>query len=259
MELQNKVAIVTGGASGLGRATVSALVAKGMRVAIFDVNAEAGEQAVTELGGDKVMFHSVDVTSAESAEQAVAAVVENFGAVHLCLNCAGICPAKKVLDREGNAMPLGDFATAININLVGSFNVARVAAQAMAKNEPMGEAGERGVIINTASVAAYEGQIGQSAYSASKGGVVGMTLPMARDLAPLGIRVMTVAPGIMGTPMVKAMPENVQDALVANIQFPKRLGLPEEDFGSLIIHIGENVYLNGETIRLDGAIRMPPR
>ena len=259
MDLQNRVAVVTGGASGLGRATATALVAKGMKVAIFDLNAEAGERAVAELGADKVMFAAVDVTSDQSVEQAVAAVVEAFGAVHLCVNCAGVCPAKRVLDREGRAMPLGDFAGAININLVGTFNVARVVAQAMAQNEPCGEAGERGVIINTASVAAYEGQIGQSAYAASKGGIVGLTLPMARDLAPLGIRVMAVAPGIMGTPMVKAMPEKVQDALVANIPFPKRLGLPEQDFGRLAVHIAENAYLNGETIRLDGAIRMPPK
>lgn len=258
MNLQDKVAIVTGGASGLGRATVSALLNKGMKVAIFDLNEEACQQAVAELSGN-VIYRTVDVTNEGSVEQAVAAVVETFGALHLCLNCAGICPAKKVLDKEGKPMPLAEFATAININLVGTFNVARVCAAAMAENSPMGEAGERGVIINTASVAAFEGQIGQSAYAASKGGVVGLTLPMARDLAPLGIRVITVAPGIMGTPMLLNMPEKVQDSLVANVQFPKRLGLPQEEFGGLVVHVAENAYLNGETIRLDGAIRMPPR
>ena len=259
MDLQNKIAIVTGGASGLGRSTATALVKKGARVAIFDLNEEQGQQAVNELGAEHAMFVAVDVTSDQSVEQAVATVVDKFGAVHMCVNCAGICPAVRTLNREGQAMPLASFASAININLVGTFNVARVAASAMAKNEPVGEAGERGVIVNTASVAAYEGQIGQAAYAASKGGIVGLTLPMARDLAPLGIRVMSVAPGIMGTPMVTAMPEKVQDALVANIQFPKRLGLPEADFGGLVIHIAENAYLNGDTIRLDGAIRMPPR
>ncbi len=258
MDLSDRVAVVTGGASGLGRATVLALVKRGMKVAIFDVNDDEGQQAVEEMG-DSVMYSSVDVTDAESVEQAVARVIERFGALHLCLNCAGICPAKKVLDREGSPMPLADFATTININLVGTFNVARVCAAAMARNEPLGEAGERGVIINTASVAAYEGQVGQSAYAASKGGVVGLTVPMARDLATLGVRVMAIAPGIMGTPMLRNMPEKVQESLVANVQFPKRLGLPESEFGGLVAHIMENTYLNGETIRLDGAIRMPPR
>ena len=259
MNIENKVAIVTGGASGLGRATAQVLAGQGVKVAIFDLNEEQGQQAVAEIGADNVAFFAVDVTSEQSVEQAVDAVLAHFGAVHLCVNCAGICPAARTLNREGEPTPLSGFATAININLVGSFNVARVAAAAMAKNEPQGEAGERGVIINTASVAAYEGQIGQTAYAASKGGIVGLTLPLARDLAPLGIRAMAIAPGIMGTPMIKAMPEKVQDSLVANIQFPKRLGLPEEDFAGLVVHIAENAYLNGETIRLDGAIRMGPK
>lgn len=259
MDLQNKVAVVTGGASGLGRATAAALVKAGVKVAIFDLNEEGGAEAVQELGVDNAFYQTVDVTSDESVELAVAKVVETYGALHICLNCAGIAPAKKILDREGAAMPLKAFSTAININLVGSFNVARVAAEYMAKNEPLNDAGERGVIINTASVAAFDGQLGQCAYAASKGGIVGLTLPMARDLAPLGIRVVTIAPGIMGTPMLLGMPENVQESLVANIQFPKRMGLPEEEYGGLVKHIAENSYINGETIRLDAAIRMPPR
>jgi NAD(P)-dependent dehydrogenase (short-subunit alcohol dehydrogenase family) len=176
----------------------------------------------------------------------------------LCVNCAGIAPAKRTLDREGEAMPLANFKSVIDINLIGTFNVARVAASAMAKNEPLGEAGERGLIVNTASVAGYEGQIGQAAYAASKGGIIALCLPMARDLAPLGIRVNTIAPGVMGTPMLLAMPEKVQEALVHNVQFPKRLGLPNE-FGKLVLHMANNPYLNGETVRLDGALRMPPK
>ena len=258
MKLKNNVAIITGGASGLGYATAKELVAAGMKVALFDLNEEAGQQAVDEFGADNTMFLSVDVTNEASASAAVQKVVSTYGAIHLCVNCAGIAPAKKVLDRENNAMPLEGFAKVININLIGTFNVARLAAAEMAKNEPMGEAGERGVIINTASVAAYEGQMGQTGYAASKGGIVGLTLPMARDLAKTGIRANTIAPGIMGTPMLLGMPDNVQESLVANIQFPKRMGLPSE-FGQLVMHITENAYLNGETIRLDAAIRLQPR
>jgi NAD(P)-dependent dehydrogenase (short-subunit alcohol dehydrogenase family) len=258
MELTNKIALVTGGASGLGRATCAQLVNLGVKVAIFDLNEEAAQQAVSELGSDNAFFQIVDVTSDEQVEQAVSKVVEHFGALHICVNCAGIAPAAKVLDREGNAMPLSKFSTAININLIGSFNVARVAAEHMAKNEPMGEALERGVIINTASVAGFEGQMGQAAYAASKGGIIALSLPMARDLAKTGIRVNAIAPGIMGTPMLLGMPENVQESLVANIQFPKRMGLPAE-FGDLVAHIASNAYINGEAIRLDGAIRMQPR
>lgn len=258
MELQNKIAIVTGGASGLGRATCEQLVNKGVKVAIFDLNEDAAKQAVAELGETNATYRIVDVTSDVEAAEAVNSVVEYFGALHILVNCAGIAPAAKVLDREGNAMPLSKFATAININLIGSFNLARLAAEQMAKNEPMGEALERGVIVNTASVAGYEGQMGQSAYAASKGGIIALSLPMARDLAKTGIRVNAIAPGIMGTPMLLGMPENVQESLVANIQFPKRMGLPSE-FGDLVAHIAENAYINGEAIRLDGAIRMQPR
>jgi NAD(P)-dependent dehydrogenase (short-subunit alcohol dehydrogenase family) len=258
MELQNKIAIVTGGASGLGRATCEQLVNKGVKVAIFDLNEDAAKQAVAELGETNATYRIVDVTSDVEAAEAVNSVVEQFGALHVLVNCAGIAPAAKVLDREGNAMPLSKFATAININLIGSFNLARLAAEQMAKNDPMGEALERGVIVNTASVAGYEGQMGQSAYAASKGGIIALSLPMARDLAKTGIRVNAIAPGIMGTPMLLGMPENVQESLVANIQFPKRMGLPSE-FGDLVAHIAENAYINGEAIRLDGAIRMQPR
>lgn len=258
MKLQDKIAIVTGGASGLGFATAKELVAAGMKVALLDLNEEAGQQAANTLGSDQTIFVKTNVTDDASATKAIERIVSQYGAIHLCVNCAGIAPAKKILDRENNAMPLDDFAKVININLVGSFNIARLAAAQMAKNEPIGEAGERGVIINTASVAAYEGQMGQTGYAASKGGIVGLTLPMARDLAKTGIRVNTIAPGIMGTPMLLAMPDNVQESLVANIQFPKRMGLPSE-FGQLVMHITENAYLNGETIRLDAAIRMQPR
>jgi len=221
----------------------------------LDINEEQGAAIVNELGSDKVMFQKVDVRSAQSVEDAVAQVVEKFGAVHICVNCAGIGPAKRTLDREGNPMPLENFTNVIEINLIGTFNVARVAASAMAKNEPMGEALERGVIINTSSVAGYEGQVGQAGYAASKGGILALNLPMARDLAPLGIRVNAIAPGTMGTPMLLNMPQNVQDGLVNDIQFPKRLGNPSE-YGSLVVHLAENAYINGESIRIDGALRM---
>jgi NAD(P)-dependent dehydrogenase (short-subunit alcohol dehydrogenase family) len=258
MELQNKIAIVTGGASGLGKATSQGLVASGVKVAIFDLNEESGKQAIDELGADNAMFISVDVTNAESVSSAIEEVMKAYGAIHILVNCAGIAPAAKVLDREGKAMALNKFSMAININLIGTFNVASQVAEQMAKNEPMGEALERGVIINTASVAGYEGQMGQSAYAASKGGIIALSLPMARDLARTGIRVNAIAPGIMGTPMLLAMPDNVQESLVANIQFPKRMGQPKE-FADLVMHLTSNAYINAETIRLDGAIRMQPR
>lgn len=258
MEITNKIAIVTGACSGLGNATAKSLIAKGAKVAVFDINAEQGASVVAELGKDNAVFHQVDVRNAESIEAAVKAVMDLWGAVHLCVNCAGIAPAKRTLDRAANPLPLEDFQNVIDINLVGSFNVARVAASAMAKNEPMGEAGERGLIVNTASVAGYEGQIGQAAYAASKGGILALNIPMARDLAHLGIRVNAIAPGTMGTPMLLGMPEKVQESLISNIQFPKRLGLPEE-YSSLIVHLAENAYINGETIRLDGALRMQPK
>ena len=256
MDLAGKVAVVTGGASGLGKATTEILASRGANVAIFDLNAEAGAEVVKALGDDNAGFWSVDVASAESVETAVAAVVEKFGRIDVLINCAGIGPAQKILNREDEPMPLEDFAMLIGINLTGSFNAARCCAAVMAKNELVN--GERGVIIHTASVAAYEGQVGQCAYSASKGGIVGMTLPMARDLAKLGIRVNTIAPGIMGTPLLRGMPDNVQQSLAASVPNPSRLGEPDE-YGSLAAHIVENGYINGETIRIDGAIRMQPR
>ncbi|MEL7399500.1 MAG: SDR family NAD(P)-dependent oxidoreductase [Pseudomonadota bacterium] len=262
MEANNKVAVVTGGCSGLGNATVNVLLKAGVKVAIFDLNEQQGVALVQalgeEFGADNVMFAKVDVSSAESVASAMDTVIEIFGALHICVNCAGIAPAKRLLSREGEAMPLEDFQKVVDVNLVGSFNVARLAAEKMAKNEPFGEAQERGIIVNTSSVAGFEGQVGQCSYSASKGGILGINLPMARDLAPWGIRVNAIAPGIMGTPMLLGMPENIQQALVEDIQFPKRLGQPQE-FGRLVLHMVENSYLNGETIRLDGAIRLQPK
>lgn len=253
MDLRDKIAIVTGGRSGLGQATVQSFLAAGAKVAIFDIGEDEGTHA-----DEATLFVKVDVRDPASVEDAILKVKQRWGAVHVCINCAGIAPSRRTLDREGKAMPLEDFASVIDVNLVGTFNVARIAAQAMADNEPIGEALERGVIINAASVAAYEGQIGQAAYAASKGGILALNLPMARDLAPLGIRVNAIAPGTMGTPMLLSMPEHVQQQLLANIQFPKRLGLPSE-FAALAVHIAENAYINGESIRLDGALRMPPK
>lgn len=259
MQIDNTfTAIVTGGCSGLGHATAIRLREAGINVAIFDMNESAGAERVQELGANQTLFCKVDVREPESVENAIAKVNQHFGNIRLCVNCAGVAPAKRLLDRAGNAMPLDDFETVININLIGSFNVARLAAAEMAKLEPIGEANERGVIINTASVAGYEGQIGQTAYAASKGAIIALGLPMARDLSKVGVRVNTIAPGIMGTPMLLAMPDNVQDGLKANVPFPNRLGLPSE-FANLAVHIVENAYLNGETIRLDGALRMPPK
>lgn len=250
-------AIVTGACSGLGYATSKALVNADWHVIMLDLNTEAGK-ACTQEFGESSSFYPVDVTDASQVESVFAEIAKRYSNITMCVNCAGVAPAKRTLDREGNPMPLGDFAKVIDINLVGTFNICRVAASLFA-NKPINEdSNERGLIINTASVAGFEGQIGQTAYAASKGGIIGLCLPMARDLAPIGIRVMTIAPGVMGTPMLLAMPEKVQDALSANVQFPKRLGLPEE-FAKLVLHIFENKYLNGETIRLDGGLRMPPK
>lgn len=255
MDLNNKVVVVTGGASGLGLVTCQFLAKQGAKIAAFDLNEEAGLALVDELKG-QVIFAKVDVTDAASVEAGIAQAVEAFGTIHVCINCAGIAPSGKTVGRNG-ALPLEKFVQVININLIGTFNVLRLAAAQMAKNEP-GKDGERGVIINTASVAAFDGQMGQSAYAASKAGVVGMTLPIARDLAKLGIRVMTIAPGIFDTPMMKGMTDEVRDPLIQMVQNPKRFGDPEE-YASLAAHIINNNYLNGEVIRLDGAIRMEPR
>lgn len=256
MQLSDVRAIVTGGVSGLGFATAKRLVAGGGKVAMFDVNDDKGAAAVAELGEANARYFRTDVTDEAGVAANVAAAAEFLGGLNVAINCAGILGAGRVLGKDG-PMPLSQFQTTVMVNLIGSFNVAKAAAARMQHNEPNVE-GERGVIVNTASVAAYEGQIGQAAYSASKGGVVGMTLPMARELARFGIRVMTVAPGIFWTPMVDGMPEAVQQSLAASIPFPSRLGWPEE-FADLVGYILGNVYLNGETIRLDGATRLAPK
>ena len=253
MQLNQVKAIITGGASGLGHAVAQHLVAHGGKVALFDVNQEKGEEAAKALGAT---FFRTDVTSEEGVTSNVAAARDALGGLNVVMNCAGILGAGRVLGKEG-PMPLNTFATTVMVNLVGSFNVAKAAAALMQGNEA-GEDGERGVIINTASVAAYEGQIGQAAYSASKGGVVAMTLPMARELSRFGIRVATIAPGIFWTPMVDNMPPQVQESLSASIPFPSRLGKPEE-FADTVAFILGNRYINGETIRLDGAVRLQPK
>ena len=253
MQLASVRAVITGGVSGLGFAVAQHLVANGGKVALFDVNEEKGAAAVAELGEANARFWKTDVSNEERVADNVAAANEFLGGLNAAINCAGILGAGRVLGKEG-PMPLSQFQTTVMVNLVGSFNVAKAAAALMQHNEA-GVDGERGVIINTASVAAYEGQIGQAAYSASKGGVVGMTLPMARELARFGIRVMTIAPGVFWTPMVDGMPQSVQESLAASIPFPSRLGKPE-DFASLVAYILGNTYLNGETIRLDGATRL---
>ena len=252
MEIAGKVFIVTGGASGLGEGTARMLAAKGGKVVLADMQTEKGEAVAKEIGG---AFVKCDV-SQESDGQAVIAKAVSMGKLMGLINCAGIAPAEKTVGKNG-AHSLSVFTKTITVNLIGSFNMIRLAADAMAKNEPE-STGERGVMISTASVAAYDGQIGQAAYSASKGGVVGMTLPIARDLARNGIRNMTIAPGIFGTPMLFGMPQEVQDALAANVPFPSRLGTPQ-DYAKLAVHIFENDMLNGEVIRLDGAIRLAPR
>ena len=249
-------AVVTGGVSGLGLAVARRIVADGGKVVLLDVNDAKGAEAVALLGEANARYIRTDVTDEAGVAANLEAARGFLGGLNVAVNCAGILGAGRVLGKEG-PMPLDGFARTVMVNLVGSFNVAKAAASLMQHNEP-GEDGERGVIVNTASVAAYEGQIGQAAYSASKGGVVGMTLPMARELARFGIRVMTVAPGVFWTPMVDGMPANVQESLAASIPFPSRLGQPD-DFAALVGHIIGNTYLNGETIRLDGAVRLAPK
>jgi len=256
MQLENARAVVTGGVSGLGLAVAQHLVARGGKVALFDVNDDKGAQAVAALGAERARYFRTDVTDEAGVVANLDAAREFLGGLNAAINCAGILGAGRVLGKEA-PMPLGQFQSTVMVNLVGSFNVAKAAANQMQHNQA-GDDGERGVIVNTASVAAYEGQIGQAAYSASKGGVVGMTLPMARELSRFGIRVMTVAPGIFWTPMVDGMPESVQQSLSASIPFPSRLGRPEE-FADLVGYILGNRYLNGETIRLDGATRLAPK
>jgi NAD(P)-dependent dehydrogenase (short-subunit alcohol dehydrogenase family) len=255
MELKSVSAVITGGASGLGRATAAHLVAAGGRVAILDRAASAGADVARSLGAAAV-FTPADVTSGDEVEGALRIAHERLGSINALVNCAGVGTAMKTLGRSGPAR-LEEFSRVVQINLIGTFNCIRLAAALMARNTPTAD-GERGVIVNTASVAAYDGQIGQAAYSASKGGVVGMTLPIARDLAELGVRVVTIAPGIFETPMLATLPEPARISLGKQVPFPPRLGRPEE-YAALVAHIIENVMLNAETIRLDGANRMAPR
>ena len=250
MQIDGMQAVVTGGASGLGEATARMLAAAGAEVVIFDMNAARGEAVAAEIGG---VFRAVDVSDAESVAAGLAGL-----APRICVSCAGIAPGAKTVDRDGAAHNAALFAKAININLIGTFNVASQCAALMAAQAPMGADGARGVIINTASVAAFEGQIGQAAYAASKGGVAALTLPMARDMARSGVRVMAIAPGLFLTPMLEGLPQEVQDSLGAQAPFPARLGKPSE-FAALVRHIVENPMLNGEVIRLDAAIRMTPK
>lgn len=255
MQIEGKTAVVTGGASGLGAANVRLLASAGAQIAILDVNTEAGE-ALAASYGDHAMFVRTDVTSGDEAEAALQQVCEQFGTVDVVVNCAGIGTSGRVVTRQG-PHSLESFTRVISINLIGTFNMIRLAAARMQENAPNDE-GERGVIVNTASIAAFDGQIGQAAYAASKAGVVGMTLPIARELAAHGIRVMTIAPGIFDTPMLAGLPEPARQSLGAAVPFPPRLGQPDE-FASLVRYIIESPMLNGETIRLDGALRMAPR
>jgi NAD(P)-dependent dehydrogenase (short-subunit alcohol dehydrogenase family) len=253
MDIKGQAAVVTGGASGLGAATAALLLRAGAKVTCMDVNLEAAEAAAKEIGGYAVRC---DVTDAEQSAAALAQARERHGAARILVNCAGVGPAKRIVGRDG-PMPLSDFERVIKVNLIGTFNMMRLAAAEMQGLSPLAE-GERGVMITTASVAAFEGQVGQAAYSASKGGVAALTMPAAREFAQFGIRVMCIAPGIFRTPMLMAIPEESQKSLAASVPFPKALGRPDQ-YASLVRHIIENSYLNGEVIRLDGALRMAPR
>ncbi|MPL88585.1 NAD(P)-dependent dehydrogenase (short-subunit alcohol dehydrogenase family) [Rhodobacter sp. 140A] len=255
MQIEDRVFLITGAGSGLGAAVAQMVVSGGGRAVLLDVNAEAGAASAAELG-DAARFQRTDVTSEAEGKAALAAARDAFGRVDALVNCAGIAPGEKILGREG-PHALESFERAIRVNLIGTFNMMRLAAAAMAGN-PAGEDGERGVIVNTASIAAFDGQIGQAAYAASKGGVAALTLPAARELARSGIRVVTIAPGIFRTPMMAGLPEEVQASLGASVPFPARLGQPAE-YAALVRHICENRMLNGEVIRLDGALRMAPK
>ena len=256
MKIAGTGAVVTGGASGIGRAVAQAIAAAGGRVAIFDLNEAAGRAIASELGGGAI-FESVNVADENSVAAALAKTMASFGAIHVCVNCAGIGSAHKTFGKDG-PFPLAAWNKTIAVNLTGTFNVARLCAEQMAKNQPLDLNGGRGVIINIASVAAFDGQIGQAAYSASKAGIVGMTLPMARDLSSIGVRVNTIAPGLIETPLLGSLPADVLDALGKSVLYPKRLGKPME-IAQLAIAIIENDYLNAECIRVDGGIRMQPR
>ncbi|WP_138732304.1 SDR family NAD(P)-dependent oxidoreductase [Modestobacter excelsi] len=249
-------AVVTGGASGLGEATTRALTAAGVAVTVLDLNGERGQALAAELGGHTT-FVRTDVTDEESVQAAIDDATGKDRPLRIAVNCAGIGYAARVLGRDGSPHELAAFTRTVGVNLIGTFNVLRLAAAAMARTEPDGE-GERGVVVNTASIAAYDGQIGQIAYAASKGGIVGLTLPAARDLSSVGVRVCTIAPGLVDTPLLASLPEEARTALAAGIPFPKRLGRPE-DFAELALDIVRHGYLNGEVIRMDGALRMAPR
>jgi NAD(P)-dependent dehydrogenase (short-subunit alcohol dehydrogenase family) len=253
MDANGHAALVTGGGSGLGAATAEALAKAGAKVALLDVNLEAARAVAARIGAFAVQC---DVADADSGAAAVAQARERHGAARILVNCAGIGPPKRIVGRDG-PMPLGDYDRVIRVNLIGTFNMMRLAAADMSKLAPLAD-NERGLIVSTASVAAYEGQIGQAAYASSKGGVVGLTLPAARELAQFGIRVMTIAPGLFLTPLLRSLPEDVQASLSASVPFPKRLGDPGE-FADTVLHIVRSAYLNGEVIRLDGALRMAPR
>jgi NAD(P)-dependent dehydrogenase (short-subunit alcohol dehydrogenase family) len=253
MKFEGTSAIVTGGGSGLGQATAEFLASKGAKVAVLDINEESAKSVAEKIGGIAI---ACDISDEQSAIDAFAKVAEAHGTARILANVAGIGTASRIVGREG-AMPLGKFAKVINVNLIGTFNMMRLGATEMSKLEPL-EDGERGVIVNTASVAAYEGQLGQSAYSASKGGIIAMTLPAAREFGQFGIRVCAICPGFFSTPLVNELPDEVKDGLVKSIMFPKRLGHPAE-FAELVGHICTNLSINGEVIRLDGGLRLPPR
>ncbi len=253
MQLKDQAAIVTGGASGLGAATARRLAGHGGKVAVCDVNGELAQKVAAEIGGVAVVC---DVSDSASAEAAIAAAAKAHGPARILVNCAGIGVARRVIGRDG-PMPLADFDRVIKVNLIGSFNMLRLATAGMSKLEPL-SSGERGVVISTASIAAYDGQIGQAAYSASKGGIVAMTLPIARELAQFGIRVLAIAPGLFLTPLLANLPQEAQDSLAASIPFPRRLGDANE-FASLVMHMIDNPYLNGEVVRLDASLRMAPK
>jgi NAD(P)-dependent dehydrogenase (short-subunit alcohol dehydrogenase family) len=261
MKIQDQTALVTGAASGLGEATARELARLGARVAVLDMNLARAEQVAAEIeaahGAGRAVACECDITRTESLQAALDRATQALGPARILMNVAGIGSAKRIVQKDGSPAPLEDFLRVVNVNLVGSYNAARLFAAACAKLDPL-EDGERGVMLFTASVAAFDGQVGQQAYSASKGGLVGMTLPMARDLAQHGIRVCTIAPGLFATPLMKELPEAVQQSLAASIPFPPRLGKPEE-FAQLAAHVVTNTHLNGEVIRLDGALRMAPR
>jgi len=254
MEVTGHAALISGGASGLGRATAAALAGAGAKVTLLDIDGTAAEAAAKELGG---LGLACDVTDADATGRAVATARERHGPARVVVSCAGIGRAGRIVDRDGKAMPLEQFKRVVEVNLIGSFNLLRLAAADMIGLDPLDD-GERGVILLTASIAAYDGQIGQAAYSASKGGIVGLVLPAARELARSGVRVAAIAPGVFATPMLAGLPQPAQDSLAANVPFPQRLGRPDE-YAALALHICRNTMINGEVIRLDGALRMAPR